>query len=62
VNVCKTELFWPSCDGSKLREDLFSQGIARPVMGGVVSKNDRFIRELIMKRVVKAIVLMHLLP
>ena len=67
LNVCKTELFWPSCDGLKLREGLFPDGIARPVLGvkllgGAVSKDDGFIRELVMKRVVKAVELMHLLP
>jgi len=66
VNVCNTKLFWPSCDGSKLREDLLPHGIARPVLGvkllgGAVSKDDVFIRES-HERVVKAFELMHLLP
>ncbi|PNX66725.1 protein RIC1, partial [Trifolium pratense] len=29
LNICKTEIFWPSCDESKLREGLFP-----PTLGG----------------------------
>ena len=67
LNVQKTELFWPSCDGSRLQEGLFPQDIARPMLGvkllgGAVSRDNAFIKELAMKRVVRAVELMHLLP
>ncbi|KAL6545126.1 hypothetical protein OROHE_009791 [Orobanche hederae] len=67
LNICKTEIFWPSCIGSKLREDLFPSEIGRPLsgmklLGGAVSRDDDFIKELSKKRASKAIELMHLLP
>ena len=67
LNVKKIELFWPSCDGSRLQDGLFPPNIERPrlsvkLLGGVVSRNGRFIKELVMKRDVKAVELMHLLP
>lgn len=33
INIKKTEIFWPSCDGRKLRTDLFSSDIGRPSLG-----------------------------
>ncbi|PNY15245.1 auxilin-like protein [Trifolium pratense] len=33
LNIRKTEIFWPSCDGSKLREGLFPSDIGRLVLG-----------------------------
>ncbi|MCI28037.1 hypothetical protein A2U01_0049237, partial [Trifolium medium] len=44
LNIRKTEMFWPSCDGSKLREGLFPSDIGRPVLGvkllgGAVSRD-----------------------
>ena len=49
LNIRKTELFWPSCDGRKLREGLFPVDIGRPVLevkllGGDVSRDDGFIK------------------
>lgn len=56
LNIKKIELFWPSCDGRKLRERLFPVGIGRPPLGvkliGVaVSRNASFISSLVIKRV-----------
>ena len=33
LNIKKTELIWPSCDGRKLREGLFPADIGRPPLG-----------------------------
>ena len=33
LNIKKTEIFWPSCDGRKLREGLFPVDIRRPPLG-----------------------------
>ena len=33
LNIKKTEIFWPSCDGRKLRADLFPTDIGRPSLG-----------------------------
>ncbi|KAL5703887.1 hypothetical protein ACHQM5_022381 [Ranunculus cassubicifolius] len=67
LNIRKTELFWPSCDGMKLRDGLFPRDIARPLLGvkllgGAVSRDRGFIEGLAMRRANKAIELMHLLP
>lgn len=67
LNIRMTKIFWPSCDGSKLREDLFPLDIGRSVFGmklleGVVSRDDSFIKGLSIKRASRAIELMHLLP
>ena len=67
LNILKTELFWPSCDGRKRREGLFPVGIGRPVLGvkllgGAVSRDGGFIEGLAMKRAAKEVELMHLLP
>ncbi|XP_076934174.1 uncharacterized protein LOC143600337 [Bidens hawaiensis] len=49
LNIKKTELFWPSCDGTKSRDDLFPADIGRPLLGvkllgGAVSKDTGFIK------------------
>ena len=67
LNIKKTELFWPSCDGRKLREGLFPVDIGRPplgvkLLGGAVSRDASFIRNLAIKRSENAMNLMRLLP
>ena len=67
LNIKKTELFWPSCDGRKLREGLFPVDIGRPplgvkLLGGAVSRDASFIRSLTIKRAENAMNLMRLLP
>ncbi|KAK2443362.1 hypothetical protein QL285_014474 [Trifolium repens] len=67
LNIRKTEIFWPSCDGRKLRDGLFPSDIGRPLsgvklLGGAVSRDRAFIKDLVMKRVVRAVELIHLLP
>ncbi|KAL7603985.1 hypothetical protein Lser_V15G19890 [Lactuca serriola] len=67
LNIKKTELFWPSCDGRKLREGLFPVDIGRPplgvkLLGGAVSRDSSFIRSLAIKRAENAVNLMRLLP
>ena len=62
LNIRKIEIFWPSCDGSKFCEDLFPSEIERSMLGmkllgGVVSRDDGFIKELSKKRASKAIVI-----
>jgi len=67
LNIKKTELFWPSCDGLKNRKGLFPADIGRPVLGvkllgGAVSRDAGFIGRLAMKRAASAVDLMGLLP
>lgn len=67
LNIKKTELFWPSCDGRKLRSGLFPGDIGRPsvgvkLLGGDVSRDVSFISGLAMKRAAKVVDLMRLLP
>ncbi|GAU40636.1 hypothetical protein TSUD_397720 [Trifolium subterraneum] len=67
LNIRKTEIFWPSCDGRKLRKGLFPSDIGRSfsgmkLLGGAVSRDRGFIEEVAMKRDVRAVELMHLLP
>ncbi|XP_052627549.1 uncharacterized protein LOC128134140 [Lactuca sativa] len=67
LNIKNTELFWPSCDGRKLREGLFPADIRRPplgvkLLGGAVSRYASFIRSLAIKRAENAVNLMRLLP
>ncbi|KAJ0755819.1 putative reverse transcriptase domain, exostosin, DNA/RNA polymerase superfamily [Helianthus annuus] len=68
LNIKKTELFWPSCDGSKFRDGLFLKDIGRPSVGvkllggGVVSIDASFISGLAKKRAAMAVDLMRLLP
>ncbi|XP_052620805.1 uncharacterized protein LOC128126746 [Lactuca sativa] len=72
LNIKKTKIFWSSCDGRKLRADLFSTDIGSPSLGvkllgggggeGAVSRDARFISGLAMKRAVNVVDLMRLLP
>nr|GEV81033.1 putative reverse transcriptase domain, PPM-type phosphatase domain, protein phosphatase 2C family [Tanacetum cinerariifolium] len=67
LNIKKTEIFWPSCNGMKLREGLFPIDIQRPSSGvkllwGVVSRDTDFISGLAMRRATNAVDLMGLLP
>ncbi|KAK9056951.1 hypothetical protein SSX86_024316 [Deinandra increscens subsp. villosa] len=67
LNIRKTELFWPSCDGRKSRAGLFPEDIGRPalgvkLLGGAVSRNADFIQGLATKRASNAVDLIRLLP
>jgi len=67
LNIRKTEIFWPSCDGNKHRGGLFPADIGRPtlgvkLLGGAVNRDKGFIEGLTMKRASRAAELMHLLP
>ncbi|KAK2402696.1 hypothetical protein QL285_052193 [Trifolium repens] len=67
LNIRKTEIFWPSYDGNKLCDELFPSDIGRPtlgvkLLGGAVSRDKCFIEGVAMKRVVRAVEFMHLLP
>jgi len=67
LNIRKTEIFWPPCDGNKHRGGLFPAEIGRPtlgvkLLGGAVSRDKGFIEGLAMKRASRAAELMHLLP
>ncbi|KAI3778249.1 hypothetical protein L2E82_07407 [Cichorium intybus] len=67
LNIKKTEIFWPSCDGRKLRDGCFPADIGRPslgvkLLGGAVSRDAGFISGLALKRAVKGVDLMGLLP
>ncbi|GJU44937.1 putative reverse transcriptase domain-containing protein, partial [Tanacetum coccineum] len=67
LNIKKTQIFWPSCNGIKLREGLFSVDIRRPslgvkLLGGAVSRDADFISGLAMRRAANAVDLMSLLP
>ncbi|GKE30490.1 putative reverse transcriptase domain-containing protein, partial [Tanacetum coccineum] len=67
LNIKKTEIFWPSCNGMKLREGLFPVDIRRPLLGvkllgGAVSRDANFISGLAMRRAANAVDLMSLLP
>ncbi|GJU18614.1 putative reverse transcriptase domain-containing protein [Tanacetum coccineum] len=66
LNIKKTEIFWPSCNGTKLREGLFPVDIRRPslgvkLLGGAVSREANFISGLAMRRAANAVDLMSLL-
>ncbi|GJT92818.1 putative reverse transcriptase domain-containing protein [Tanacetum coccineum] len=59
LNIKKTEIFWPSCNGIKLREGLFPVDIRRPslgvkLLGGAVSRDADFISGLAMRRAANA--------
>ncbi|GKB78774.1 putative reverse transcriptase domain-containing protein [Tanacetum coccineum] len=67
LNIKKTEIFWPSCNGMKLREGLFPVDIRRSssgvkLLGGAVSRDADFISGLAMRRAANAVNLMGLLP
>ncbi|GJZ83759.1 hypothetical protein Tco_0648932 [Tanacetum coccineum] len=66
LNIKKTEIFWPSCNGMKLREGLFPVDIRRSslgvkLLGGAVSRDIDFISGLAMRRAANAVELMTLL-
>ncbi|KAK1422142.1 hypothetical protein QVD17_25051 [Tagetes erecta] len=67
LNIMKTEVFWPSCNGVKVQDGLFPSGIGRPVLGvkllgGAVSRDAGFINSLAVKRASCAVELMSCLP
>nr|GEY58832.1 reverse transcriptase domain-containing protein [Tanacetum cinerariifolium] len=67
LNIKKTKIFWPLCNGMKLHEDLFPVDIQRPSSGvkllrGAVKRDINFISGLAMRRVANTIDLMSLLP
>ncbi|GJS87392.1 hypothetical protein Tco_0770028 [Tanacetum coccineum] len=67
LNIKKTEIFWPSCNGMKLRKGLFPVDIRRPssgvkLLGGAVSRDADFISGLAMRRASNVVDLMGLLP
>nr|GEU48387.1 putative reverse transcriptase domain-containing protein [Tanacetum cinerariifolium]GEU48392.1 putative reverse transcriptase domain-containing protein [Tanacetum cinerariifolium] len=67
LNIKKTAIFWPSCNGMKLREGLFHVDIRRPssgvkLLGGAVSRDANFISGLAMRRAANGVDLMGLLP
>ncbi|GJU92464.1 putative reverse transcriptase domain-containing protein [Tanacetum coccineum] len=67
LNIKKTKIFWPSCNGMKLRESLFPIDIQRPslgvkLLGGAVSKDTYFISGLAMRRAENVVDLMSFLP
>ncbi|GJU02686.1 putative reverse transcriptase domain-containing protein [Tanacetum coccineum] len=66
LNIKKTEVFWPSCNGVKVKEGLFLRDIGRPtlgvkLLGGAVSRDAGFISSLAVKRASRAVELMSLL-
>nr|GEW72603.1 reverse transcriptase domain-containing protein [Tanacetum cinerariifolium] len=66
LNVNKKEIFWPSCNGVKLREGLFPVDIRRPsfcvkLLRGAVSRDPDFISGMAMRRLTNSIDLMNLL-
>ncbi|GKE06067.1 hypothetical protein Tco_1398085, partial [Tanacetum coccineum] len=66
LNMNKTKIFWPSCNGMKLRKGLFPIDIQRPslgvkLLGGAVSRDADFISGLTMRRAANAVDLMSLL-
>ncbi|GJV06054.1 hypothetical protein Tco_1343710 [Tanacetum coccineum] len=67
LNIKKTEVFWPSCNGVNAKNRLFPHDIGRPplgvkLLGGAVSRDARFISSLAVKRASRAMELMSLLP
>jgi len=67
LNIKKTEVFLPSCDGVKVQDGLFPSEIGRPglgvkLLGGAVSRDAGFISNLAMIRASRAVELMRCLP
>ncbi|GJS18306.1 putative reverse transcriptase domain-containing protein [Tanacetum coccineum] len=67
LNIKKTEVFWPSCNGVKVKDGLFPRDIGRPtlgvkLLGGAVRRDARFISSLAVKRASRVVELMGLLP
>ncbi|GJV15798.1 putative reverse transcriptase domain-containing protein [Tanacetum coccineum] len=67
LNIKKTKIFWPSCNGVKLHEGLFPVDIRRPslgvkLLGRAVSRDTNFISGMALRRTANAVDLMSLLP
>ncbi|GKA33126.1 hypothetical protein Tco_0719493 [Tanacetum coccineum] len=67
LNIKKIEIFWPSCNGVKLREGLFPVNIRSPslgvkLLGGAVSRDVNFISGMSIRRATKVVDLISLLP
>ncbi|GKE25646.1 hypothetical protein Tco_1441030, partial [Tanacetum coccineum] len=67
LHIKKTKIFWPSCNGTKLREGLFPVDIRRPslgvkFLGGVVSRDADFISGFATRKTTNAVYLTGLLP
>nr|GFB87279.1 reverse transcriptase domain-containing protein [Tanacetum cinerariifolium] len=65
LNIKKTNIFWPSCNGVKLRKGLFRVDIRRPsfgvkLLGGAVSIDEYFISGMAMRRATNVVDLMSL--
>ncbi|XP_026442600.1 uncharacterized protein LOC113342194 [Papaver somniferum] len=63
LNITKTELFWPTPDQRSLIPGIFPANIGRPstgvkLLGGPVSLDLQFCKEMVMQRVTKTINLM----
>nr|GEZ51745.1 reverse transcriptase domain-containing protein [Tanacetum cinerariifolium] len=66
LNIKKTKIFWPLCNGMKLREGLFPVDIQRSSLGvkltgGAISRDKNFISGLAMRRAANAVDLTSLL-
>ncbi|GJR83044.1 putative reverse transcriptase domain-containing protein, partial [Tanacetum coccineum] len=66
LNIKKTKIFWPLCNGTKLHEGLFPVDIRRQslgvkLLGGAVSRDTDFISGLVMRRAANAVDLIGLL-
>ncbi|GKE08224.1 hypothetical protein Tco_1411775 [Tanacetum coccineum] len=67
LNIKKIEIFFPSCNGTKLRDGLFPVDIRRPssgvkLLGRAVSRDAYFIIGLAVRRATNDVDLMSLLP
>nr|GEW14714.1 putative reverse transcriptase domain-containing protein [Tanacetum cinerariifolium] len=67
LNIKKTKVFWPSCNGVKVKDGLFPRDIGRPtlgmkLLGGAVIQDTGFISSLALKMASRAVELMSLLP
>nr|GEZ78006.1 hypothetical protein [Tanacetum cinerariifolium] len=67
LNIKKTKIFWPSCNGMKLREGLFPVDIwtsssSVKLLGGAVSRDVYFISGLAIRRAANGANFMGLLP
>ncbi|XP_026378606.1 uncharacterized protein LOC113273051 [Papaver somniferum] len=63
INVSKSELFWPSADSRGLVDGVFPPNLHLPtdgvkLLGGPVSRDPQFCRNMVVKRVQKTIALM----
>ncbi|GJT54578.1 hypothetical protein Tco_0989632, partial [Tanacetum coccineum] len=67
LNIKKTKIFWPSCNGMKLHKGLFPVDIRRPssglkLLGGAISRDADFISGLAIRTAANVVDLMGLLP